>query len=238
MEVKNLCIFKKIHHNLKLCSKAIESIFKQSPKQNTIFLPESIRYQLQYSKWYIWSKDLMSLLSEKFDSIPIFLTAKYCDNESKKSLLESILNSKKDYISICSQYISINSEHTIDAHKLQYLSMIGFETTSSFDKKIAEVDPNNNHIPVILLHWWLLWIKAIKEKYNSWIFRDDTKSSWRSRNSNNILTPINQFGQWEKYMIVDDTIQTWDTLKLIQKIITDVWSSSISCIPFTIPTTH
>jgi|AntAceMinimDraft_6_1070360.scaffolds.fasta_scaffold40239_1 hypothetical protein len=216
----------------------ILSLF-ESWKTIPVFLPESIRYSLQFNKWNIWYNEIKEMLSSKYDMIPVFLVAKFCQWWEKIEFVSKIMNTFNRwdfYVDLCLEYLKHQS-HTIDAHKLQYLSLIWFATNNLFEKKIEEIDPNHQRNPVILLHWWLLGLKAVTKNYAQWILWDDVAESWWSRSTDSWLIEIQQIISFERksYLLIDDTIQTGKTILAIEDQIMSKGWDSLRCVPFIIP---
>lgn len=231
---------KKLLWKFKSYVKNIHNLF-WNLNESLLLLPELVRYKLLYNQWTINKEEVLMLLDPKYDAIPMYLTAKFLSWEDKINYIkEAIKYSWEGWYNIKDISIWFLNDSIIvdiDAHKLQYLSLIGFETTSLFIKKINEIDPNHNLIPVILLNWGLLWIKAISKFYTKVLFWDDTERRWWMYYNDwedSIIKEFSDFGK-NDYMIVDDTIQTWYTYEQLNKKITQDNGNCVQCIPFTIP---
>lgn len=225
------------HSTIKSFAKRVLAVFNIKRKHtHTLLLPESIRYALSHQNWYIGQEELESLLhTSAYQSIWLYLTTRFLKPTNfKKQFLQEICNylyswstySYSEINKICLSYMHIRKIDSMQIHKLWYISRRWFDIDTYFIEAFTKSPLWENTIPIITLYAGILWLPTISKLYpNKPVVFYDIKtherigynfpgSIWKC----SVIT-WNMLAKYDCIALIDDAIQSWDTLQKCMKTI-------------------
>lgn len=209
----------------------------QTKKQEIIhtFLPEDIRYALQYKKAMINYNELWTLLDSSYGRAWFYAMMKFYDNypSVQESIFAELVAHSQDikslYISLRSIHAKNKLDHNIQCNKLSTLSKYNFVGRDvTFDEIVSYINQEEK-TPIILLYAWLLSLPSFLTHYNGNTIRllnpkNPSGSIKLSRNNNNWIYSHEVPSDVDRnYVFIDDIYNTGNAYTSACKILEDLW---------------
>ena len=223
----------------------ILGLFQVEKKQPILLLPESIRYALSHQNWYIGQEELESLLhTSAYQSIWLYLTSRFLKPTGfKNEFLEKICNylysgapyTYGDINNICLSYMHLRKVESMQIHKLWYISRRWFDIDTYFMDAFSKSPLWEHTIPILTLYAGILWLPTLSKLYpNKPVVFYDIKTDerigynlpWNLWKCSTITWDM--LATYDSVALIDDAIQSWNTLKMcMQTIPAFIWKEIV-----------
>lgn len=213
----------------------ISRITQKEIANNFVFLPEWIRYAMQYRKAMIDYDDIWGILNSTFWRSWLYVMMKFYNNHPniQWDILNAIFNNIWDddllYEELSQIYEKNKIHNPTQCHKLSTLSKYDFVGWNSLFDDIAIHISKKWQTPIVLLYAWILSLPSLLTKY-TW----DTIRLLNPKNPDQSIKLYKQNGKrmysYEKiscidsnHVFIDDIYNTGKAYKDAGNIIRQMW---------------